>query len=1078
MRRLAWLLLLPLASSALFAQSTITSNPAPPPNGTVGVQYPTTVFSLSAATAQPSWSISVGSIPPGLTFSQVAGTINTATISGTPTTAGSYTFTVQATFSVNTALTAKTQTYTVTIALPTVSLLCGSLPGGEAGVSYSQNLTASGGYGAGTYTYAVTGGSLPPGLGLSGGAISGTPAATDAGTYSFTVQVTSQSNIYPAVTASCTFSINITALPTVSLPCGSLPGGVVGVSYLQNLTASGGYGAGTYTYASTSGSLPPGLQLNPAGAVSGMPTTAGPYSFTVQVTSHSNIYPSVTASCTFSINISPPSLTITTSSLPTGMVGVPYSQTLAASGGSPPYAWQWTGSSLPGGLTLAASTGSISGTPTAAGSFTVQITVSDSAQGSASGSFIIKIIPALVITTSSLPGGTVGISYTATTLAATGGTPPYTWSVASGALPSGLSLSSAGVISGTPTAAGTVSVALKVTDSAQVTATGTYSVTVAAAAAPLSITTQAPLASGEVGVAYTQTFAATGGTPPYTWSVASGALPSGLSLSSAGVVSGTPTAAGTFSVTLKVTDSAQATATQSFAITVIAPVKITAATPPGGVTGVSYTQQFAATGGVTPYVWSIASGSIPTGLSLSTATGLLSGTPTTAGTYTFTIGVTDQNGQKDSAAFSITIAAPVAPLSITTQTALPGGVVGVAYTQTFAATGGTSPYQWLVSAGALPTGLTLSATGSLTGTPTTAGTFNFTVRVGDAAGRNTTASFTITVAAALTITTANPLPNATVGTPYSQTLTAVGGSGTPTWAASPGSDGAVIGNVTGLPPGISLNPSTGLLSGTPSTPGTFTFNVSVTSGGQTAIAQFFITVGVPPGPSAAITGLPATATPAMQPPPVAISIPSAYPLAITGTVTLTFASDAPSTDDPEVVFINGGRTASFTVAANTTQVVFTGGTPSVQIGTVSGTITLTLDLIAAGIDITPSPAPSTTMVIAKSAPFIKSATVTGVTSSGFNLVVVGYATSRDMLSATVTFTAASGVTLSSSSASISLASVFTTWYQSSASAAYGSQFSLTMPFTIANGTSTNPLTSVSVQLTNSQGNSTTVSATY
>jgi hypothetical protein len=149
----------------------------------------------------------------------------------------------------------------------------------------------------------------------------------------------------------------------------------------------------------------------------------------------------------------------------------------------------------------------------------------------------------------------------------------------------------------------------------------------------------------------------------------------------------------------------------------------------------------------------------------------------------------------------------------------------------------------------------------------------------------------------------------------------------------------------------------------------------------------------------------------------------------------------------------------------------------VQVGTVSGTITLTLKLTAAGIDITPSPAPSTTIVIAKAAPKIVSATVTGVTSSGFNLVVVGYATSREMVSATVTFTAAGGVTLSSSSATISLATVFTTWYQSSASAQYGSNFSLTIPFTIANG-GTNPLASVSVVLTNAQGSSTSVSAAY
>jgi hypothetical protein len=192
---------------------------------------------------------------------------------------------------------------------------------------------------------------------------------------------------------------------------------------------------------------------------------------------------------------------------------------------------------------------------------------------------------------------------------------------------------------------------------------------------------------------------------------------------------------------------------------------------------------------------------------------------------------------------------------------------------------------------------------------------------------------------------------------------------------------------------------------------------------------------------------------------------------------LTFAPDAPSPDGQEVVFTTGGRTVSFTVPANTTQVVFSGATPAVQTGTVSGTITLTLKLTAAGIDVTPSSVTPITLKIAKAAPVIVSGGVTVTpTTGGFNIVVVGYATSREMLSATVTFTAASGVTLSSSSATISLASVFTTWYSSSASVAYGSNFSLTMPFTIANGTSTNSLTSVSVVLTNAVGSSTAMSA--
>jgi uncharacterized membrane protein len=1076
MKHLAWLLLLPLASGVLFAQTTSSIVGNVPANGTVGVQYTSGSLSVSPiTTAIWSWSISQGQLPPGLGISPSG---NSTTISGTPTAAGTYSFTVQAVYGISTngIRTVVTQAYTVVIAAP-----------------------------------------VSP-IGIS---------------------------------------------PT------TLPSGAVGVTYLQYLTATGGYGAGTYSFSlelTNGGSLPPGLAISGTGAIGGTPSQAGIFIFAVHVVSLSANGAAVSASQGYTININPAPLAITTTSLPSGTVGTAYSQTLAATGGTPPYTWQTGSGSLPGGLTLSSS-GTISGTPNSAGSFTFQVGVSDSAQGTAVGTFTIVIAPAaLVIITTSLPGGTVGTSYTAT-LTATGGTLPYTWSVASGGLPAGLSISSAGVISGTPAAAGTFSVTLQVTDSEAVKATVTkaYSITVAAATvAPPSITTQAPLAGGEAGVAYTQAFAATGGTPPYTWSVSGGTAPTGLTLNaSTGSLTGTPTAAGSFTFTLQVADSAARTATGSFTITVAAAVKII--TPPpmvNGTTGTAYTQQYLASGGLTPYTWNVASGSIPSGLSLSAATGLLSGTPTTAGTYTFTIGVTDQYGGKDSASFTILV---VGVLSITTQPPLPGGVVGVAYTQAFAATGGAAPYQWFVSTGTVPTGLTLSATtGNLTGTPTAAGTFNFTIQVADSGGRfasqaftitvaagltittatlpngtvgtaysqtltaagvsgtltwsistgtlpggitlssagslsgtpsapgtftftvsvtgggqTATQTFTITVTAALTITTAGPLPNGTVGTAYSQTLTAAGGTGPLTWAASSESGGVIVGNVTGLPPGISLNPSTGVLSGTPSSPGTFTFNVSVTSGGQTAVAQLAITVGVPPGPSATFTGLPATATPATQP-ALGITIPTAYPLAITGTVTLTFVPTSGNPVDPNVQFTTGGSTVSFTVAANSTQVVFSGATPGVQTGTVSGTITLTLDLKAAGIDITPTPAPSTTIVIPKSVPVINSGgvTVTGVTSSGFNIVVVGYATSRDMVSATVTFTAASGVTLSSSSVTVSLASVFTTWYGSSASAAYGSQFSLTMPFTIANGTSSNPLASVSVQLTNSVGNSTTVSAPY
>jgi hypothetical protein len=959
-KRLAWLLLLPFASGALFAQGAYTMAGNVPANGTVGVSYSASLTTSPQAYAV--WSYT-GSLPPGL--SMTTGSSYVAAISGTPTTAGSYTFTVQASLgtNANAAPIVVTKAYTVTIAAPTFTVASGSLPGGVVGGSYSQNLSAVGGYGLGTYTFTLVPGS----------------------------------------------------------------------------------------------SLPPGLQLYPGGVIYGTPTTAGSYSFALQVTSQSGTSPVLTTSGTFSLNISSPPLTITSSSLPAGTVGVLYSQTLAATGGSPPYTWQVSSSSLPGGLTIGSS-GNIFGTPSTAGSFTFQVTVRDSAQGSASSSFTIRITAAaLAITTASLPAGTVGTAYTATTLAATGGTPPYTWSAASGALPGGLSISSAGVISGTPTASGTFSVALQVIDSAQATATKSYSVTVAAAV-PLSITTQSPLAGAVVGVAYTQAFAATGGISPYTWSVSAGSAPTGLTLNaSTGSLTGTPAAAGTFNFTLQVADSAGRTATKAFTISVGAALTITPTTLPSATVGTPYSQTL--TAGTGTLTWS-STGALPLGITLNPTTGSLSGTPTASGTFTFTVSVTG-GGQTATQSFTIAVAAA---LTITTGT-LPNATVGTPYSQTLTASG-SGTFTWSFSTGALPPGITLNpTTGSLSGTPTAPGTFTFTVSVAGG-GQTATQSFTITVTAALTITTATTLPNGTVGTAYSQTLALAGGTGTFTWSVSTGT----------LPGGITLS-SAGSLSGTPTAPGTFTFTVSVTGGGQSATKSLTITVGVPAAPPATITGLPATATPATQP-PLGITIPNAYPLDITGQVTLTFAPDPPSPDGQEVVFTTGGRTVNFTVPANTTQAVFSGATPGVQTGTVSGTITLTLKLTAAGIDITSAPTPTTTLLIPKSAPVIKTATVSGVTSSGFNLVVVGYATSRDMASATVTFTAASGVTLSSSSAPVSLTSVFTNWYQSTPSAAYGSNFSLTIPFTIANGTSANPLTSVSVQLTNSQGSSTTVSVPY
>ena len=196
------------------------------------------------------------------------------------------------------------------------------------------------------------------------------------------------------------------------------------------------------------------------------------------------------------------------------------------------------------------------------------------------------------------------------------------------------------------------------------------------------------LNNGTVGVAYNQTLSAAGGTPPYSnWTVASGSLPAGLTLSSSsGAITGTPSSAGksTFSVTVQ--DSTNTTSpAQMLSITIVSQVMITTTTLPAGSLQASYSQALGATGGTPPYNnWTVSSGSLPGGLTLNAASGIIGGTPTATGTFPFTVTVKDSNGVTSPAAsLSITI---VSSLTIST-TSLPGGTVGTPYSQALVAGG-------------------------------------------------------------------------------------------------------------------------------------------------------------------------------------------------------------------------------------------------------------------------------------------------------------------------------------------------------------------------------------------------------
>jgi hypothetical protein len=256
---------------------------------------------------------------------------------------------------------------------------------------------------------------------------------------------------------------------------------------------------------------------------------------------------------------------------------------------------------------------------------------------------------AVEITTRALPGATVGLAYSAT-LAVNGGVAPYVWTAAAGSLPTGLSLSATGELTGTPTTAGVFSFNVQVEDGAALKAQRSYSVSVEASPAQSLRVVTGALPLGIANVEYNRVvLTASGGTPPYQWSLVSGRTPDGLSVCGQGCISGTPTAVGSVSFGIEVRDSSSPvqTARQQFVLTVANPpgqaINITTLTLPNARVGVPYDVALSAAGGVAPYSFRRSSGAGIDGVSLDN-TGVFSGAPTQPGVYGFTLQVTDSTG--------------------------------------------------------------------------------------------------------------------------------------------------------------------------------------------------------------------------------------------------------------------------------------------------------------------------------------------------------------------------------------------------------------------------------------------------
>lgn len=356
---------------------------------------------------------------------------------------------------------------------------------------------------------------------------------------------------------------------------------------------------------------------------------------------------------------------------PEGVVGKPYSHQLGGRSGCPPYTYKLiSGTSLPPGLSVGQTSGTVSGTPTQAGQFRFWVQLGDTGCindiSTAEREFTVTIIQKLTISDAPMPAGLVGQPYTVQLTATGGGS--QAWSVSAGSLPPGLTMSPSGLISGTPTALGSFGFTASVADAKRSDTKNLVIDILAPLAFAEPVTPQA-----EVGVDFEMSLTGSGGKEPYQWAIAGGTLPPGLTLAPEDVVvvsrtiggsaalagrakiAGEPTAAGSYGATIEITDALGQKVAKQVLIRVAGRVEITTQRLRPARAGRLYRAALRIKGGVQPVKWKITSGRLPIGIRFDRKTGILAGTAKRPGDYTIAVLATDKFRVADSVDLTLTV---------------------------------------------------------------------------------------------------------------------------------------------------------------------------------------------------------------------------------------------------------------------------------------------------------------------------------------------------------------------------------------------------------------------------------------